>query len=170
MKLPAFILTAVVGAAAAVSVQAAPAGGVATINVTIGPDLQQEAADKYGVRELDYLKAELRDSVERALRKAGGLTPTGGTLDLVIEDARPNRPTMQQMNKTIGLSYESRSIGGATVSGVLTAADGTTLPVTYRWYEDDLRNTITAGTWSDAETTFDRFARKLAKGESLAEK
>lgn len=169
MKLPAFILTAVVGAAAAFSVQAAPAGGVSTINISIGQELQDKA-DKYGDRELDYLSRDLRESVERELAKAGSLGPDGGRLDLVIEDAKPNRPTMQQMSHTPGLSYESRSIGGAEITGVLTTADGRTVPVRYRWYESDFFNTVAASTWSDAETTFDRFARKLAKGETLAEK
>lgn len=169
MKLPALFFTAVIGAAAAFPALAAPAGGVSTINITIGADLQDKA-DKYGPREFEDLKADLRSSVERELKKTGDLIPTGGTLELVIEDATPNRPTMQQMSKTPGLSFESRGIGGAEISGVLTRADGVTVPLTYRWYESDIANTRVSGTWSDAKTSFDRFARKLAKGESLAAK
>lgn len=167
MKLPAFLLTAVIGVAAAFPVLAAPAGGVSTINITIGEELQDKA-DKYGARELDYLKADLRTSIERELKRSGDLVATGGRLDLVIKDATPNRPTMMQMTKTPGLSYESRGVGGAEITGALVTADGATIPVSYRWYESDLRNTVASGTWSDAESTFDRFARKLAKGESLA--
>lgn len=169
MKLPAILITAVIGAAAAFPALAAPAGGVSTINITIGADLQDKA-DKYGVREFDYLKADLRKSIEQELTKTGDLVATGGTLDLVIEDATPNRPTMQQMSKTPGLSYESRGIGGAEISGVLTTADGASIPVSYRWYESDIANVRVSSTWSDAQTSFDRFARKLAKGDSLASK
>ncbi len=139
-----------------------------TAGVTVS--LQPAVAGLLMEKELDYLSRDLRESVERELAKAGSLGPGGATLDLVIEDAKPNRPTMRQMTRTPGLSYESRSLGGAQITGVLTTADGRSVPVRYQWYESDLFNTVAAGTWSDAETTFDRFARKLAKGESLAEK
>lgn len=169
MKLPAFLLTTVIGAAAAFSVQAAPLGDVASVNIIIGPDLQKKAKD-YGVREFDTLTSELLQSVERELSKSNSMSKAGGRLDLVIEDARPNRPTMRQMANTPGLSFESRGTGGATISGTFTTADGERIPVSYSWFESDFRNTIGSGTWTDAETSFDRFARRLAAGEAVAER
>jgi hypothetical protein len=165
MRLPAFLITTAIAAALAASAQAAPAG-ISTINIDIGPQLAGDT-DKVDARDLEFLKKDLRESLERELGRSGGLTADGAVLNLVIEDATPNRPTMRQMTRTPGLSFESRGIGGATLSGTLVTADGT-VPVSYRWYESDFRNTFTAGTWSDAETTFDRFARKVAKGAPLA--
>ena len=167
MRLPAFLTTTAIAAALAASAQAAPAG-IATINIDIGPELAG-ADDKVDARDLDFLKRDQRESLERELGRSGGLTADGAVLNLVIEDATPNRPTMRQMTRTPGLSFESRGIGGATLSGTLVTADGT-VPVSYRWYESDFRNTLASGTWSDAETTFDRFARKVAKGDALAGK
>lgn len=167
MRLPALLTTTLIAAAAAFSAQAAPIGPVRDINITIGADLAKET-DKFDQRDLDFLKTELRESVERELAKSGA--PAGGRLDLVIEDVKNNRPTMRQMTKTPGLSFESRGIGGAEITGAYTSADGVSTPVSYSWYETDLRNVRAAGVWSDAERTFDRFARKLARGEQLAQK
>lgn len=169
MRIAAFLSTALITTAAAFAAQAGPLGPVAAINVTIGEDLAAKA-DKYGPRDLDYLAAELRESVERSLSRSGDLSITGGTLDLVIEDAIPNRPTFRQMSATPSLSYESFGIGGAEISGVLTTADGQAIPVGYRWYESDIRWSKGTSTWSDAQTTFDRFARRLARGETVAER
>lgn len=169
MRLTTFVATVLAASAAAFSVQAAPVGPVADVHVSIGPELQAKAGE-YGQRELDYLATDLRTSVERTLERSGGLSATGGTLDLVIEDAVPNRPTMQQMSRKPGLSFESFGIGGARIGGVLTTADGQQIPVGFRWYETDIRWSRTAGTWMDAQNTFDRFARRLVTGEAVAER
>lgn len=169
MRLATLLMTTLAATAAAVSVQAAPLGPVADVHVRIGPDLQDKA-DEYGQRDLDDLAADLRQSVERALQRSGGLSPEGGALELVIEDAVPNRPTMRQMSVKPGLSYESFGVGGAKISGVLTTADGRQIPVSYRWYETDIRWATAAGTWSDAENSFDRFARRLAHGDTVLER
>lgn len=169
MRLAIFLSTTLAATALALGANASPLGPVANINVSIGADLQDKA-DDYGARELDYLTSDLRRSVERALDRDGALAASGGTLDLVIEDAKPNRPTMRQMAAKSGLSYESFGIGGATVTGVLTAADGRQTPVRYRWYESDIRWSQAASTWMDAETTFDRFARRLVSGEAASDR
>jgi hypothetical protein len=166
VRLATFLSTTLIAAAAAFAAHAAPLGPVAVVHVTIGPQLQDKA-DDYGQRELDYLAADLKDSVERALERSGGLKPSGGTLDLVIEDALPNRPTMRQMNIKPGLSYESFGIGGAKVGGVLTTTDGRQVSVGYGWYETDIRWSEGASTWMDALNTFDRFARRLVTGEAV---
>lgn len=169
MRMTTFVATFLAASAAAFAVQAAPLGPVAEIHVTIGPHLQDKA-DDYGQRELDFLAADLRKSVEQALDRSGDLSPTGGTLDLVIEDAVPNRPTMRQMSVKPGLSFESYGIGGARIGGVLTTADGQRIPVGFRWYETDIRWSEGSGTWMDAQNTFDRFARRLVTGDAVAER
>lgn len=166
MRLAAFLSTALLAAAAAFGAQAAP-GGVASITIEVGPELADKT-DVVSERDLDFLKAELRESLERELTRGGGLAADGGVLTVIIEDATPNRPTMRQMTKTPGLSFESRGIGGASLSGTLVSADGVSTPIHYSWYESDFNNTFAAATWSDAERSFDRFARKLARGDVTA--
>jgi len=166
MRLATLLSATVIAAATAFAAHAAPAR-VASINIDIGSELAGKT-DVVGQRDLDQLTAELRESLERELGRAGVLTDDGGVLTVVIEDATPNRPTMRQLTRTPGLSYESRGIGGATLSGSYVSADGVSTPISYRWYESDFRNTFVSATWSDAERTFVRFARKLARGDTVA--
>ncbi|MDP1630414.1 MAG: hypothetical protein Q8L66_03210 [Caulobacter sp.] len=169
MRLSALLSGILFAAAIAVGAQAAPLSGVSDINITIGPDLQAKA-DTYGQRDLDGLVVDLRQSVERELARNGGLARDGAALNLVIEDAVPNRPTFRQLSRSPGLSYESFGIGGATVGGSLVTADGQDRPLHFTWYESDIWFAQYAGTWSDARKSFDRFARSLARGEALAER
>lgn len=148
------------GAAVASSAMAAPQ--VAAVRVSIGPDLAKktQVMDR---REFDYLTRELKRSVEKTLDRSGALGPDGGELDLVIEDARPNRPTMREMTAKPGLSYQSFGVGGARISGEYRAASGVRTPVDYSWYETDIRWAEYGSTWSDADKAFDRLAVRLAK-------
>ena len=144
---------------------AAPALAVEPqVTVTYGPKLEKKI-DEYGVRDVDRLAEDLRKSVLK--EAAGNPRLDGARIDLVLEDAVPNRPTFQQMSDKPGLSYESFGVGGASISGRVTLADGATRPVSYRWYETDIRWAWPSGTWSDAEQTFDRFARSLARNKDL---
>lgn len=137
---------------------AAPA--VSEVKVSIGPELAKKV-DDIGTRDFDILTAELRRSVERKTPPR----PGGGTLNLVIEDAKPNRPTPQQMSAKPGLSFESFSIGGARISGDYVDAAGQRTPIAYAWYENDIRWARYGSTWHDAETAFDRLADRLAKDQ-----
>jgi hypothetical protein len=137
---------------------AAPA--VSEVKVSIGPELAK-TVDDIGTRDLDILTAELRRSVERKTPPR----PGGGTLTLVIEDAKPNRPTPQQMSARPGLSIESFSIGGARISGEYVDPAGKRTPIAYSWYETDIRWARYGSTWHDAESAFDRLAERLAKDQ-----
>jgi hypothetical protein len=137
---------------------AAPA--VSEVKVAIGPELAKKV-DDIGSRDFDILTAELRRSVERKTPPG----PGGGTLNLVIEDAKPNRPTPQQMFKTPGLSLESFGIGGARISGEYIDPAGKRTPIAYSWYENDIRWARYGSTWHDAENAFDRLADRLAKDQ-----
>jgi hypothetical protein len=137
---------------------AAPA--VAEVKVSIGPDLAKKA-ETIGTREFDLLTTDLKRSIERKLSPR----PGGGTLALVIEDAKPNRPTAQQMSRTPGLSMESFGVGGARISGVYVAPGGARTPIDYSWYESDIRQARYGATWSDAETAFDKLAVRLSKDQ-----
>lgn len=150
--------------ASAATAFAAPA----SVDVGLSPEMQTKFQKTYGMREADILIGDLRASVEKALAKTGAYD--GARISLTITDVKPNRPTFKQLGDKPGLSLDSFGIGGATIDGQVVAADGRTTPVSYRWYESDIRQAVGNWTWSDATWTFDRFARKLARGEELAKR
>ena len=143
------------GAPAAAQAQAAD------VTVSIGGELQDKARD-LGQRDLERLAAELEVTVERAVAKSG--RGAGGRLELTLTDARPSRPTFEQMAHRPGLSMESVSNGGAALEGVEILADGTRRPVSFSWYETDIRWAQSRTTWTDAHRAFDLFANQYAKG------
>ena len=155
-------LSAAAFLASASAAYAAPA----SVDVGLSPEMQKKFDKTYGMREADLLVADLKGSVEKALAKTGA--HDGARIELTLTDVKPNRPTFKQMSDTPGLSMESFGIGGATIDGHVIAADGKMTPVSYRWYESDIRQAYGAWVWHDAEWTFDRFARKLARGEEVA--
>jgi hypothetical protein len=138
----------------------------ASVSVTLAPELQKKFTKTYGQREADMLSADLKRVVERSLAKSGA--HDGARVELTLTDAVPNRPTFKELGDKPGLSIESRGIGGAAIKGRIVEADGAVLPVDYHWYETDIREVRGYWTWSDAEWVFDRFARRLAKGEEMA--
>lgn len=138
----------------------------ASVTVTVGPELQKKFDKTYGAREIPTLTGDLQSSVEKALAKSGA--HDGARIELILTDVKPNRPTFKQMGDTPGLSMESFGIGGASIKGRIVAADGTESPIDYSWYETDIRQTFANWVWHDAEWTFDRFARRLARGQEVA--
>ena len=148
------------------SALAEPLSTVSSVEVTLSPELRKKAVEEYGLREVDRLTVELRKEVEQQLSRTGVLA--GGRVELVLVDARPNRPTMKQLGDKPGLSYQSYGIGGAEIAGRAIAVDGAVTPISYRWYETDIRQAYGAWIWHDAEWAFGRFASRLAKGDQLA--
>lgn len=145
---------------------------VSSVDVTLGPRLQAKAK-ALGQLDLDELAASLRSTVEGQLKRDGRLAkdaPDGDRIALVIEDAKPNRPTRGQLDATPGLSLRSLSIGGAEVSGVIITASGQRTPVHETWYEDSFRNERgqATTTWSDAEYVFDKVARDLSRQQDAS--
>ena len=158
-------ITALVAAALLSSATAAVAAP-ASVTVSVGPELQKKAVETYGVRDVDRLAAELRKDVERELTRTGAYD--GARIELVLVDAKPNRPTFKQLSDVTGLSYESFGIGGARIEGRAIAPSGAITPLKYSYYETDIRQTWFNGTWSDAEWTIGRFAYRLASGKAIA--
>lgn len=154
----------IIALGAALSGPAFAAPKVATVRVSIGQELAKKT-QIMDAREFDYLSRELKRSVETRLDRSNALDPEGGELDLVIEDARPNRPTWREMSAKPGLSYQSFGIGGARVSGEYRSASGARTPVAYGWYETDIRWAQYGSTWSDADQAFDRLAARLARNQ-----
>jgi len=156
------VLSATALLASATAALAAPA----SVDVTLSPEMQKKFAKTYGEREAELLRADLKASVEKALANTDAYD--GARIELTITDVKPNRPTFKQMSDTPGLSMQSFGIGGATIDGHIVSADGRTTPVNYRWYESDIRQAYGNWIWHDAQWSFDRFARKLARGGEVA--
>lgn len=151
-----FALVALAGLALA----AAPASAL-TVEAKVSPEFQAKLEDDYGVREARILTNALVSKVEGAFTRQG---VKAERVVVTIEDAKPNRPTMQQISATPGLDpMRSISIGGARVTGTAYDAAGTAIgTLEYDWYETDLSNAVGSTTWSDARWSFDRFARRFA--------
>ena len=130
------------------------------ISVVPGALLQSKAAS-YGPRELDYLTKELTRVVARVVSHSAA---PPRRIDLVIEDAQPNRPTFAQLGRSVGLSFSSVGVGGAQISGTITETDGSVRPIRYQYYEDSLRDEHGPSTWSDAERVFDTVSEQIASG------
>ena len=158
----------IVALALAAALQATPARfvspaspGRAGVAVRIGHDLTVQIPP-YDGREL----AELARGLASATAPAGA---RGGfaRLDLVLEYARPNRPTFSQLAAEPGLSLTgSVGVGGATVTGEAVRTDGTHLPLRFSWYETDLSQEVGADTWRDADRAFRFLADELARGRA----
>ncbi len=123
-------------------------------------DFQEKLEDDYGERELDYLTDEIREDLTRELGKAE-VSPA--RIDVTILDAKPNRPTFEQLGAG-GLSFESFSIGGMDLKAVAYNASGEVMgELEYDWFENDIRDARFQSTWGDARRASGRFARKFAK-------
>lgn len=156
----ALVLTA--GAANATS----PIPTDTEVRVTVGPELQKKAEKIYGVRDVNDLAQDLQSSVSKELARTGVLA--GARINLTLVDATPNRPTMKQMSDKPGLSSWSFGLGGAEIQGEAVSPDGVVTPISYRWYEHDIRQAWYNTTWGDANRAIDRLAHKLSRGQVLA--
>lgn len=152
---------AILAATALASLAMALPASALTVDAKVSPEFQKKLDDDIGAREA----ATLTEAVTRKVTDV--FTARGIQADRVlvtIEDARPNRPTFQQASDKPGLDVmRSISIGGAKVSGVAFDASGKEIGrLDYTWYENDLSNVIGSATWTDARTTFARFANRFA--------
>jgi hypothetical protein len=161
MKLLATLTAAAIAASLG---SAAFAATDSQVQVSIGARLQ-DRAQELGQRDLDGLVTDLQRTVERELQRSGADVARA---DLVITSAQPNRPTMQQMTNRPGLSFSSFGLGGATIEGTLTTADGRTAPVRYRYYESDIRQARHTGTWGDAQRAFSLFAHRVSHRQDVS--
>jgi hypothetical protein len=120
----------------------------------------------YGDKELTKLTERLEEKVEQRFEKVGLSVADEAPVKLVLtlEDARPNRPTFEQLSREPGLSFQSFGIGGAEITGELFDTEGNSLgTVEYRWFENDIRDARFGGTWTDANRAISRFAKRVSK-------
>lgn len=156
------IAPALLGAAALMFASAASAQTLE--QVSYSPAFQTALNDDIGVREGEYLRQTVTREIERAIARRN-VAATGARIDVVIEDAQPNRFTMQQLRSRPDVdSMRSVSVGGAELRAVLRDANGAVLTeVTHRRYTSSLRDLYFEPlTWTDANRTIRQFAEKVA--------
>ena len=132
--------------------------------VSYSPEFQTALEDDIGLREGEYLRENVTRAIERAIARRD-VAQSGVRIDVVIEDAQPNRFTMQQLRERPGVDpIRSVSVGGAELRAVLRGGDGAVLAeVEHRRYSASLRDLFFEPlTWTDANRTIRQFAEKVA--------
>ncbi len=136
--------------------------GPVVVSVALGPDLQDQV-ETLGQRDVTEQTDRLMQVVARTL--SGRRALDGARIDLVLTDLKPNRPTFQQLVDRPGLDgIRSVSIGGATIEGQITTADGTVSPIRFDWYSNSIEDVYGFSTWQDADRAYRRLAVNLAAG------
>lgn len=144
------------------------AAAVTVSPISFSSEFQTALNEELGAREGDVLRQDVERAVAAALARHGvALDSGGGTIEIEIVSADPNRPTMQQLSDRPGLDYmRSMSIGGAELHAVIRGANGEVLTeVNHRNYNqslDEFNGAAPAGTWSEARRAIRRFANKVA--------
>ena len=154
----------------AASASAAPVDLVVRqVTVSIDPKLVSGGVKTYGAKEVDDLAVYLKQTVEKDLTAKGRFRAdeaNGAVLQLVLVNAKPNRPTFKQMSDRPGLSMQSFSLGGAEIRGEQINGDGSRVKLGYSWFESDIAQAQNLATWSDAEQAIHGFARRVAEGRA----
>jgi len=143
---------------------AASANAQTLEQISYSPEFQTELQDDLGPREGEYLQENITRAIERAIARRN-VAATGVRIEVVIEDAQPNRFTMQQLRSRPGVDpLRSVSVGGADLRAVLRRPDGTVLTeVEHSRYTTSLRDLFFEPlTWTDANRTIRQFAEKVA--------
>lgn len=156
MRIATLAMTALAGA-----LLASPAFAL-TVETKMSAKFQEKLDDDIGTREARVLSDILTRKITKAFESQN---VKAERVVVTIEDAKPNRPTMEQVSDKPGLDpMRSISIGGAKVSGIAYDAAGNELGrLDYRWYETDISNVYSSTVWTDARTSFDRFATRFAE-------
>ncbi|MEO0608026.1 MAG: hypothetical protein AAFY82_07325 [Pseudomonadota bacterium] len=150
------IIIAAIGALALLPVAAAT-----EVAVSYSDDFAEELTENYGEREGERLRQDITKDLDQAFEKAG---VTAARVEIVIVDAKPNRPTFEQLSGKPGLDpIRSISIGGMELSGTAFDAEGNVLAAQdYEWFQNNIRDVVGFSTWGDANRASRRFARKMA--------
>lgn len=118
-------------------------------------------------RDVEAKIEDLREDLARDLSRVATLADAPGpgvlTVDVVLGELSPNRPTLGTTRRNPNIDLRSFGVGSAEVT-VTLSEDGRTLAViedSNRYY--DIRDPgIGAGIWSTADQFFDQLAGKLA--------
>lgn len=158
------LIPAICGLAALALAQSAAAVTIAP--VSFSPEFEVKLSEELGASEGDYLRTYVEEAVQEELAREGvQLGSGGGAIEIVIVDADPNRPTMQQLRDTPGLDpIRSFSIGGASLRAVVRGANGEVLTeVEHSRYNHNIDEFAgVPNTWSEARSSIRSFARRVA--------
>lgn len=160
------IASLLAGLAAAAFAQSALAAPVTVTPVAYSAEFQTELTENLGSREGEHLSDVVTRVVSRELERRGATLTENAplTIELIIVDAAPNRPTFQQLADRPGLDYiRSVSVGGAELRAVLRGADGQVLrEVTHRRFNYSLADLVgVPNTWTTARQAVWGFAAKV---------
>lgn len=138
-----------------------PAAMATEVTVSYSEDFAETLADDYGEREGERLSERITSDLAKAFEKKG-IDPA--RVEVTILDAKPNKPTFQQLSDNVSLDFSrSISIGGMDLVGTAYDADGNELGTqAYDWFETDITHVLGLGVWSDAQRTSRRFATRFA--------
>ncbi|HRE45226.1 MAG TPA: hypothetical protein PKY87_14815 [Terricaulis sp.] len=156
------LVAALFGAAALALASAASAQTLETVSYS--PAFQTELETELGLREGEYLSTNVSNAISAAIARRN-VAPAPIQIEVVIEDAQPNRFTMQQLRSRPGVDWmRSVSVGGAELRAVLRGADGAVLTeVEHSRYTTSLRDLFYEPmTWTDAQRAIRQFAEKVA--------
>ena len=114
------------------------------------------------VRLREDVVEELTERLVREGVRVDASAPT--VLRVQMVDARPNRPTFEQLSNQPSLDFQSIGEGGASFEGELIRAGGERLGAfEYGYYSDLATRPGVAGVWTDADRAIERMASRVAK-------
>lgn len=134
-----------------------------TVEVRFSEQFQEQLDETYGEREGDYLSREIKKDLKRALDRSN---VDVHRVVVTIERAKPNRPTIKQLDRNPAISLgDSFGLGGMELRGQAFDKSGEPITdeMTYSWFERDIRNVIGFATWTDAHRASNRFSRRFTK-------
>jgi hypothetical protein len=133
--------------------------------IAFSPEFQTQLEEEYGVREGEVLREAVTRAVNGAIARRAVAAGVSISVEIIIVDADPNRPTFEQLRAQPQLdAIRSISTGGAELRAVLRGPDGAVLSeVTHRRYDHDLYDIgVSASTWGTARRSISQFANKVA--------
>lgn len=141
----------------------APAAAATDIEVSFSDAFAERLAEDYGEREGERLVEDVTNDIERALARRGA---DPARIEVTIIDAKPSRPTREQLDDRIGFNLTlSSGFGGMSIEGRALDSDGAVIAeASVESFENS--NTRALGprtTWGDAQSVSNRFARQLAR-------
>lgn len=134
---------------------AAIAENGSNVKISFSKDADKAFNEKYGAEEKVYIEKLVRDEIQKSLGSEY-------SVDVFVESATPNRPTMYQMAQTPSLSFQSFSLGGADMTGKVFDKNGNQVgEVHHKYYTPSIYEAQYSWTWHDADWAIEKFASKL---------
>lgn len=152
--------------ASLVTVCLLPVAQANDISIEYSEDLSEKISEEYGDRERKFFETRITKALTDDL---GDDLSKFSAINVIVNDAKPNRPTFKQLGDTPGLSFQSVSLGGADLSADLIDKSGNVIEtIEYDFYTQSIRDSVGRTTWADARRAIRRFSDRVAdKAKSL---